>query len=99
MGMRSTIFQGPRSAVRFHWKIGDRIPIKTTLYGGSSWQFNLDGIYHSGRAGGDESPFWLQWKYFDEKAPDAVKSTAGLEVVNLVSPEGAVRVTLACVGQ
>jgi len=38
---------GARTAARFHWKIGDRIPIKTTLYGGGSSEFNLDGIYHS----------------------------------------------------
>src|SRR4030081_196748 len=86
---------GARTAARFHWKIGDRIPIKTTLYGGSSWEFNLDGIYHSDRPGGDESQFWLQWKYFDENAPAPVKSTAGWYVVKLDSPDDAVRVAKA----
>src|ERR1700738_3531325 len=86
---------GARTAARFHWKIGDRIPIKTTLYGGGSSEFNLDGIYHSERPGGDESQFWLQWKYFDENAPAPVKSTAGWYVVKLDSPDDAVRVAKA----
>ncbi|HEX4646792.1 MAG TPA: ABC transporter permease, partial [Verrucomicrobiae bacterium] len=86
---------GARTAARFHWKIGDRIPIKTTLYGGGSSEFNLDGIYHSERPGGDEGQFWLQWKYFDENAPAPVKSTAGWYVVKLDSPDDAARVAKA----
>src|SRR6202049_4500587 len=86
---------GARTAARFHWKVGDRIPIKTTLYGGGSSDFNLDGIYHSERPGGDESQFWLQWKYFDENAPAPVKSTAGWYVVKLNNPDDAVRVAKA----
>src|ERR1700675_5033190 len=86
---------GARTAARFHWKIGDRIPIKTTLYGGGSSEFNLDGIYHSDKPGGDESQFWLQWKYFDENAPAPVKSTAGWYVIKLDSPDDAARVAKA----
>src|SRR5690242_9383920 len=92
---RQGAIAGARTAERFHWKIGDRIPIKTTLYGGGSSEFNLDGIYHSDRPGGDESQFWLQWKYFDENAPAPVKSTAGWYVVKLESPDDAVRVAKA----
>jgi len=44
---------GAKTAKRFGWKIGDRIPIKTTLYGGGAWEFNLDGIYHGTRAQDD----------------------------------------------
>src|SRR5437868_7163699 len=92
---RQGAIAGARTAERFHWKIGDRIPIKTTLYGGGSSEFNLDGIYHSDRPGGDESQFWLQWKYFDENAPAPVKSTAGWHVVKLDSPDDAVPVAKA----
>ncbi len=90
---RQGAIAGARTAARFHWKIGDRIPIKTTLYGGGASEFNLDGIYHSDRPGGDESQFWLQWKYFDENVPAAVKSTAGWYVVKLDSPSSIVPMT------
>src|ERR1700675_2396678 len=92
---RQGAIAGARTAARFHWKIGDRIPIKTTLYGGGSSDFNLDGIYHSDKPGGDESQFWLQWKYFDENAPAPVKSTAGWYVIKLDSPDDAARVAKA----
>ncbi len=35
---------GARTAERFHWKIGDRIPIKTTLYGGGSGNSTLSAF-------------------------------------------------------
>lgn len=87
---------GAKTAKRFGWKVGDRIPIKNTLYGPTkTWEFNLDGIYHTAKADGDESQFWLQWKNFDENVPDAVKSTAGWYILKLDSPNDAVRVAQA----
>lgn len=90
---------GARTAARFHWKVGDRIPIKAALWGGATWEFNLDGIYHTENASGDESQFWLQWKYFDENLPDSIKagmkSTAGWYILKLDSPDDAVRVAKA----
>jgi putative ABC transport system permease protein len=89
---RQGAIAGARTAERFHWKVGDRIPIKTSIYGGAIWEFNLDGVYHSDKPGGDESQFWLQWKYFDENVPGPIKSTAGWYILKLNSPEDAVRV-------
>src|SRR5262249_49181789 len=54
---------GARTAERFHWKIGDRIPIKATIYGGGNYEFNIDGIYHGKRPQDDETQFWFQWDY------------------------------------
>lgn len=87
---------GAATAKRFGWKVGDRIPIKNSLYGPTkTWEFNLDGIYHSEVVGGDESQFWFQWKYFDENVPPVMKSTAGWYVVKLNSADDAVRVANA----
>ena len=87
---------GARTAQRFGWKVGDRIPIKDTLYGtDSTWDFNLDGIYHSEKPGGDESQFWFQWKYFDERVPSFIKSQIGWYVLKLDGPDDAVRVAKA----
>src|SRR6202046_192719 len=35
---------GETTAKRFHWKIGDRVPIKGTIFTGT-WEFNIRGIY------------------------------------------------------
>lgn len=84
---------GARTAKRFGWKVGDRIPIKNTLYGPTkTWEFNLDGIYHTAKESGDESQFWFQWKLFDENVPAVAKSTAGWYILKLDSPDDAVRV-------
>jgi putative ABC transport system permease protein len=89
---RTGAIAGARTAERFHWKIGDRIPIKTTLYGGGSWEFNLVGIYHGKRPQDDETQFWFQWDYFEERVPDRVKGQIGWYVLRLDSPDDAVRV-------
>jgi putative ABC transport system permease protein len=86
---------GARTAERFHWKIGDRIPIKTTLYGGGLWEFNIDGIYHGKSPQADETQFWFQWDYFQEKVPQAIKGQVGWYVLKLNSPDDAVRVSKA----
>jgi putative ABC transport system permease protein len=93
---RQGAIAGAKTAARFGWKIGDRIPIKTTIFGGAStWEFNLDGIYHSTTVGGDESQFWFQWDAFEEGVPKTFKDNVGWYVLKLDSPDDAVRVSKA----
>ena len=90
---RQGAIAGAKTAARFGWKIGDRIPIKTTIFGGANtWEFNLDGIYHSDTVGGDESQFWFQWDAFEEGVPKSFKDNVGWYVLKLDSPDDAVRV-------
>jgi len=83
---------GARTAERFHWKIGDRIPIKSTIAGTGSWEFNIDGIYHGKKPQDDETQFWFQWDYFEEMVPERFKGNIGWYVLRLNSPDDAVRV-------
>src|SRR6201981_2434763 len=92
---RQGAIAGVKTVERFHWKIGDRIPIKTTLYGGGSWEFNLVGIYHGKRPQDDETQFWFQWDYFEEKIPDRVKGQTGWYVIRIDKPEDAPRIAKA----
>jgi putative ABC transport system permease protein len=90
---RQGAIAGAKTAARFGWKIGDRIPIKTTIFGGAStWEFNLDGIYHSSTVGGDESQFWFQWDAFEEGVPKTFKDNIGWYVLRLDNPDDAPRV-------
>src|SRR3984893_8289285 len=84
---------GIHTAQRFGWKIGDRVPIKTTIWGSGNWEFNIDGFYHGKRAQDDETQFWFQWDYFEEHVPDALKGQVGWYVVRVDSPDDAVRVS------
>jgi len=92
---RQGAIAGASTAERFHWKVGDRIPIKTTLYGGGSWEFNLDGIYHGETHKEDETQFWLQWDYFEERVPQEVKGQIGWYVLRVNNPDDSVRVAKA----
>jgi putative ABC transport system permease protein len=83
---------GASTAKRFGWKIGDRIPIKTTIWGGGAWEFIIDGIYHGQRPQDDETQFWFQWDYFEERVPERNKGQVGWYTVKLDSPDDAVRV-------
>src|SRR5271154_4368812 len=83
---------GARTMERFGWKIGDRIPIKTTLYGGGSWEFNLDGGYHRNNPLDDETQFWIQWDYFEERIPQSVKGQIGWYVLRVDNPDESPRI-------
>jgi putative ABC transport system permease protein len=92
---RQGAIAGAKTAERFGWKIGDRIPIKTTLYGGGSWEFNLAGIYHGKRPQDDETQFWFQWDYFEEKVPERVKGQIGWYVLRVDNPDDSPRIAQA----
>jgi putative ABC transport system permease protein len=84
---------GAGLAKRFGWKIGDLIPIKNALFGGpATWDFNIDGIYHGKRPQDDETQFWFQWDYFEERMPQNFKGNVGWYVLKLDQPDEAPRV-------
>jgi putative ABC transport system permease protein len=84
---------GSKTAKRFGWKVGDRVPIKAPIYGGA-WEFNVDGIYDSKQDGADLAQFWLQYKYLDERRTFG-KGQIGWYTVKLANSDDAVRVTSA----
>ena len=83
---------GARTMERFHWKVGDRIPIKTTIWGGGSWEFNIDGVYHGKQPQDDETQFWLQWDYFEERIPERIKGQVGWYVLRVQNPDESPRI-------
>ena len=85
---RTGAIAGAQTAKRFGWKIGDRIPIKGTISPGS-WEFNLDGIYHGSRPEDDDTQFWFQWDYFEERVPERLKGLVGWYYVRIDSPDNA----------
>jgi putative ABC transport system permease protein len=61
---------GRKTADRFGWKVGDRIPIQGTIWrpktGGSTWEFELVGIYDADDPAVDTTAFFFRHDYFDE---------------------------------
>jgi len=85
---------GAATMKRFGWKIGDRIPIKTTLYGlqNKALEFNIDGVYHGEKREDDETQFWIQWEYFKESVPESMKGQVGWYTVRIANPDDAPRI-------
>jgi putative ABC transport system permease protein len=67
---------GEQLAQRFKWKVGDKIPLQSTIFpdrsGSKNWAFEVVGILHSTdkKSGGFfDQMFLLNWRYFDETTP------------------------------
>jgi putative ABC transport system permease protein len=82
---------GEDLAKRFHWKVGDRIPIKGTIFQGV-WEFNIRGIYHGKQVQDDTTQFWLHYKYLEERANAYWKGLVGWYWVRVDNPDDSVRV-------
>jgi putative ABC transport system permease protein len=85
---------GAATAKRFGWKVGDRVPLRGTIFAGN-WEFNIDGIYRGKEKASDETQFWFHSKYLEEKVPDRASGVVGWYVIRLVSPDDALRVSRA----
>jgi putative ABC transport system permease protein len=85
---------GATTMKRFGWKMGDRIPINTTLYGlqNKTFEFNIDGVYHGAKPQDDETQFWLQWEYFKESVPASFKGQIGWYTIRIANPDDAPRI-------
>ncbi len=81
---------GRSLAKRFGFKVGDRIPIIGTIWGGT-WDFNVSGIYDGKRAEADTSGMYFRYDYLEERRQFG-KGTVGYYVVRLADPDDAVRV-------
>jgi putative ABC transport system permease protein len=91
-GDRQGAIAGESLANRFGWKVGDRVPIKGTIFPGS-WEFNLDGIYHGKRAQDDTTQFWFHWDFLEERAFQ--KGNVGWYVVRVNNPDLSVQIAKA----
>jgi putative ABC transport system permease protein len=88
---------GASLAQKFHWKIGDQIPLQATIFpqkgGSNTWTFNLVGIYHiaNARERAQENAMFFHWKYFDE-ATAFGGGAVGWYVEKIAHPKDADRV-------
>jgi putative ABC transport system permease protein len=91
---REGVIVGEDLVRRFHWKIGDRIPIKGTIFPGT-WQFNVRGIYHGSRQGDDPTQFWFHYKLLEERQSQYWHGLVGWYTVKIDSPDHGLAVAKA----
>jgi putative ABC transport system permease protein len=73
---RTGVLIGEVLAQKFHWKVGDRIPMQSTIFpdrsGSKNWVFDVTGIIHSTdkkASGFFDQMMLLHWSYFDDTTP------------------------------
>jgi putative ABC transport system permease protein len=93
---RTGAIVGAALAKRFGWKVGDKIPLQSTIFpqrnGDKTWPFDIVGIYTpaKGAANGTDQQFFFHHKYFeDANAFHSIGTTVGWYVVKLTSADKA----------
>jgi putative ABC transport system permease protein len=78
---RTGAIVGIDTAKRFGWKVGDRVPLRGTIYrkpDDSPWEFTIDGIYDSPVKGTDKTQFFFHYDYLNE----TISGSFGGDLVN-----------------
>jgi putative ABC transport system permease protein len=84
---------GRQLAKKFNWKLGDKIPIRGTIFSGS-WEFNVRAIYAGRRPEDDETGFMFRSDYLEEKRQFG-KGLVGWYYARVADPNQAERVAKA----
>jgi putative ABC transport system permease protein len=94
---RTGAIVGKKTAERFNWKVGDKIPIQSSIWvngdGNRNWVFDLVGIYDGKDKGIDTTPLFFRYDYFDEARPAAWgKGQVGWFTIRVKDPAQAAEV-------
>jgi len=67
---RSGAIAGRRTAQKYGWKVGDRIPLQASIWrkkgGELMWEFDLVGIYDGAKKGTDDTNLFFHYDYLEE---------------------------------
>ncbi len=89
---RTGAIVGRKTAERFHWKIGDKVPIQSSIWtktdGSRLWEFDIVGIFDGVSKNTDTTPLFFRYDYFDEGRIWS-KGQVGWYVVRVKDPEQA----------
>ena len=69
---RTGALVGSALAKKYGWKVGDRVPIGTSIWtskqGSATWMFDIVGIFDTSEYGGGFPAFYLNQEYFTENS-------------------------------
>ena len=92
---RAGAIVGESLAKKFHWKLGDKIPLQATIFprkdGSNTWDFDLVGIYHvrDPKLKSQENVMFFNWEYFYEANQFNVGANVGWYAIKLADPSKA----------
>lgn len=70
LATRTGAIVGRKTADRFKWKIGDKIPIMSPIWMRKTWEFEITGIFEGRDKGTDTTSMFFRYDYFDEVRKD-----------------------------
>ncbi len=80
---------GRKTAERFKWKVGDKVPIQSSIWsqksGSFMWEFDIVGIYDGRDKNTDTTPLFFRYDYFDE-ARRGGKGLVGWYTIRVTDP-------------
>jgi putative ABC transport system permease protein len=98
---RTGILVGEGLMKRFGWKVGQKVPLQSTIFpnadGSKNWAFDIVGVMKpkdKATGGWYDQMLLMQWKYFDESTPYN-RGQAGWYVIELKDANQADRVAKA----
>ena len=96
LATRTGAIVGRRTAERFGWKIGDKVPIRSPIWsqadGNQTWAFDIVGIYDGAKKGTDTTWFLFRYDYFDEARQSRAKGLVGWYTIRIKDPSQAAEV-------
>ncbi len=94
---RKAAIAGRKVAQRFHWKVGDAISLKGTIFLGT-WDFVLRGIYAGAEKSTDETQLFFHWDYLNERLKNMLSKRAdqtGFYLIGIDNPAHAAEISEA----
>jgi len=82
---------------KYHWKIGDRIPLVgmfSQKNNSTAWEFVVEGIYDTKTKGGDANRMFFHYDYFD-KSRQFSEGTIGWIIIKVKDPKESAQVAAA----
>jgi putative ABC transport system permease protein len=95
LATRTGAIVGRKTAERFHWKIGQKVPIQSSIWaktdGSRTWEFDIVGIYSGRDKNTDTTPLFFRYDYFEEARAGA-KGQVGWYTIRVKDPSQAANV-------
>jgi len=92
---RTGAIVGRKSAERFGWKVGDKIPILSSIWaktdGSQTWEFDIVGIFDGKSKSTDTTQMYFRHDYFEE-ARRWAKGTVGWYIITIKDPAQAAEI-------
>jgi putative ABC transport system permease protein len=94
---RTGAIVGRKTAEKFHWKIGDKVPMQSTIWaqanGSYTWDFDIVGIFDGKEKTTDTTALFFRYDYFDEARNNNGKGKVGWYTIRIKDPAQAANIS------